>query len=129
MLERAYAQEKHRKASIERAHRELQANIERSQATKQKVHRICTKGAARAKELSGRARLLETKLGRLTSETDADLPQMTVEEKEQRLHYNLQEAEDYKRKMLDTLVCFHTPEPPQAPATTNFLCEHLRTDL
>lgn len=129
VLERAYAQEQLRNARIERAHRDLQAKLERSQAIERKASRICTKGAARAKEVSGRARLLEAKLDRLTSETDVDLLQLSVEEKEQRLHYNLQEAEDYKQKMLDTLVCFHTAEPPQAPATTSFYCEYLRADL
>ena len=107
VLERAYAQEKLVKAKIERADREFHAKLERSEAIEQKVLRIYTKGATRSKEVSSRARLLQMKLDRLTSETDIDVLQMTVEQKEQRLHYNLQEAEDYKQKMLCTQVWFH----------------------
>ena len=107
VLERAYAQEKLAKAKIEQEHRQHQAKLERSVAIENKVRCIYTKGATRYKEVSSRARLLQMKFDRLTSETDIDLLQMTVEEKEQRLHHNLQEAEDYKEKMLCTQVWCH----------------------
>ena len=123
VLEHAYAQEQLKKAQLERADRELQAKLERTQAIQHKVHCICSKGAAKAREVSSRARLLQTKfdnqsnficrsLARLNSEANADLLQMTVEEKEKRLHYNLQEAEDYKQKMLHTQVCCYSTDPP-----------------
>ena len=112
MLEQAYAQEQLKKAQLERADRELQAKLERTQAVEHKALRICNKGAARAREVSSRARLLQTKVDRLHSEANVDLLQMTVEEKEKRLHYNLQEAENYKLKMLHTQVCFYRTESP-----------------
>ena len=104
VLERAYAQEQLQKAKFERADQDLQAKLDHSEAIKKKVLRICTKGAARSRELSSQARLLQTKFDRLSSETDVEVLQMTVEEKEHRLHYNLQEAEAYKQKMLHTQV-------------------------
>ena len=52
------------------------------------------------------------KVDGLNSEANEDLLQMTVEEKEKRLHYNLQEAENYKLKMLHTQVCFYRTESP-----------------
>ena len=60
-----------------------------------KVHR--NKGAAKGE---GGVKPLQTKFDWLNSETNVDLLQIIVEEKEKRLHYNLQEAEDYKQKML-----------------------------
>ena len=79
--------------------------------------------------MSSRARLLQTKFDRLNSEANADLLQMTVEEKEKRLHYNLQEAENYKQKMLRTQVCFYRTDPPCAPTTTRFCCEYMHAKL
>ena len=104
VLERAYAQERLKNAKLEREDQELLAKLERSEAIATKARRIFTKGAARSRELTSQAGLLKTKFDRLTSETDLVLLQMTVEEKEQRLQYNLQEAEDYKQKMLCTQV-------------------------
>ena len=82
VLERAYAQEQLKNAKFERADQEL----ERSEAITTKVLRIFTKGAARSRELSSQAKLLQTKFDRLTSKTDLVLLHMTVKEKEQRLH-------------------------------------------
>ena len=104
VLQRAYAQEQLKNAKLQQEDQELQAKLERSEATTTKVRRIFTKGAARPRDLSLQARVLQTKFDRITSETDLVLLQITVEEKEQRLHFNLQEAEDYKQKMLCTQV-------------------------
>ena len=104
MLERAYIQQKLEHLNIQRTHQEAQAKLAQSEAIAEKALRICTKGAARSREASSRARLLQTKLDRLTSQTNVQQLQATVEEKEERFRYSQQEAESYRSKLQHTKV-------------------------
>lgn len=104
ILERAYAQQKLEGRKLERAHREAQAKLEVSEAVGQKAKRVCRKIASCAKKVSSRARSLQTQFDRLTSETDIDRLQMTVDEQDHRLSYYQEAAEGYKQSMLRTQV-------------------------
>ena len=107
VLERAYAQQKLEGQKLRRAHQVTQARLELSEAIEQKARRVCGKVASRSKKMSSRARLLQTQFDRLTSETDTDKLQTTVDEQDHRLSYCQVEAEGYKQKMLRAQVWFH----------------------
>ena len=86
--------------SLRRVNQDLQAREGQRMAKDKKARRVMTKLIRRAREATSQSRLLQTKLNRLTQETD--LPQLhaTIEEQEEAIQRSSDEARVYKNKFL-----------------------------
>ena len=104
VLEKAFIQQKLQNMEMQRAYQQSQAQIAQSEAVAKKAKRVITKGARRSREITSRARLLDTKLDRLAKESDIPQLHATIEEKEEDVQRAQLDAAEYKKKFWRTMV-------------------------
>lgn len=98
MLEKAFMQQKLGNLSMQRACQQAQAKAAQADAIAEKARRVCTKGARRSREINSRARLLQTKIDRLASDSNLLQLHATIDDMEEGVQRAQEEASNYKSK-------------------------------